>query len=180
MADIDHFGEEEEEEGEGAPEGDEGEPLILVVVGAHLRAEVGDRPLAYRVRERIVAWLRERFGGVAAAAEEEDDDDQAGLPCRVVVCTDVLYLNDAGLRVWPTVSVGGPGVNALSAFLGDKLASVFVIDDVMMIQMDPTLEEVTAAVWGIDHDATVDAVDAFLERYLDQFMTGATRAWGGE
>ena len=31
--------------------------LLLIVVGAHLRAEVADRPLAYWISGRIEDWL---------------------------------------------------------------------------------------------------------------------------
>jgi hypothetical protein len=172
-----------DESDQGPEQSEMGEPQILVVVGAHLRAEVGDRPLAYRVRQRVVGWLQDHFRveppeGLPEEAPGPEELSSAGLPCGVVVCSDVLYLNDAGLRVWPTISIGGPGVNALAAFLGDKLPSVFVIDDVMMVQMDPELKEVVASVWGIDHKSTVGAVDVFLDRYLDQFMEAATRGWG--
>ncbi len=176
-------------EGDGTPR-----PMILIVVGAHLRAEEADRPIAYALREKALAWLDARSGGAnapAAGLEEGEDagagegaadpgQPRPGHPCTVVVCTDVWYLNDASLRVWPTISVGGPGVNALSAYLADKLPGVLVVDDVLMIQMDPELSEATAAVWGVDHRATVSAAEAFAERYLDGFMSAATRGWWGE
>jgi hypothetical protein len=181
--DDDDEGDEEAAAGNGEADGDEaGEPLILIVVGAHLRAEVGDRPIAYGLRERMIEWLDGRFGrdgnGEADEDEAEDGGRLPGHPCGVVVCSDVWYLNDAGLRVWPTVSLGGPGVNALSAYLADKLPSVLVVDDVLMVQMDPEMTELTCAVWGVNHDATVAAVDAFVERYLEGFMAAATKAWG--
>src|SRR5262245_25499431 len=106
MADIDPFedepSEEESDEAEAEEDAlgaDEGDPLILIVVGAHLRAEVGDRPLAYRMRERVVAWLREHFRVERADADDRggggggDDADagEEGLPCGVVVCSDVWY-----------------------------------------------------------------------------------------
>ena len=31
--------------------------LVLIVVGAHLRAEEADRPLAYRLCEQVQAWV---------------------------------------------------------------------------------------------------------------------------
>lgn len=178
--DADAGGDDEDEE---APSG----PLVLIVVGAHLRAEMADRPIAYWLRDRVLAWLDARVAGdpaVAAAAADVEDADpgqpRPGHPCRVVVCTDVWYLNDASLRVWPTVSIGGPGVNALSAYLADKLPGLLVVDDVLMVQMDPELSEMTASVWGVDHAATVNAAEAFAERYLDAFMSAAVRGWGIE
>lgn len=187
------LGDEDEDEDDDDDDGDEeaqSGPLVLIVVGAHLRAEMADRPIAYWMRERVLAWLDAKFGvgggdpAVAAAAGEVEDADpgqpRPGHPCRVAVCSDVWYLNDASLRVWPTVSIGGPGVNALSAYLADKLPGVLVVDDVLMVQMDPELSEVTASVWGIDHAATVNAAEAFSERYLDAFMGAAVRGWGVE
>ena len=49
-------------------------------------------------------------------------------PLNPMVVSDVWYLNDPSLRNCPAISVGAPGVNALSAYLGDKLPSAFVID----------------------------------------------------
>jgi|GEM_PF-207925 len=193
----DGLGEAGDKEEAGANE-EEGSPrpMILIVVGAHLRAEAADRPIAYALREKVLAWLDARGGaanvpapatpgeggeGAEAGAGEQDPGlPRPGHPCTVVVCTDVWYLNDASLRVWPTISVGGPGVNALSAYLADKLPGVLVVDDVLMIQMDPELRETTAAVWGVDHRATVSAAEAFAERYLDGFLNAATSGWWGE
>ena len=177
---------DEDADGEEADTGDgDAGPLVLIVVGAHLRAEMADRPIAYWIRDRVLSWLDAKFAvdaaAAAAAADVEDADPgqpRPGHPCRVVVCSDVWYLNDASLRVWPTVSLGGPGVNALSAYLADKLPGLLVVDDVLMVQMDPELSEVTASVWGIDHAATVSAAEAFAERYLDAFMNAAVRGWG--
>ena len=67
------------------------------------------------LREEVNRRLIDRFG-----------DD---LPLDVVVCSDVWRLNDESISTRPTISIGGPGVNALSAFLGDKLSSVFVVED---------------------------------------------------
>ena len=67
--------------------------LVLLVVGAHLEAEVTDRALGYRLREQILAW-------------------QAGADCpqplRPVVCTDLWYLNNQPLRQRPAISIGRP------------------------------------------------------------------------
>lgn len=138
--------------------------LILVVVGAHLRAELRDRPAAARLRNAMLEWL-------------EDRHPDNALPHRVVLVTDLWYLNQDELRALPTVSVGGPRVNALTAFLGDKLPSAFSIDDVLLVQIDLAYEDLLASCWGADGVWTGAAVDAFLERYLDGFMTEATRDW---
>ena len=136
--------------------------LLLIVVGAHPRAEMTDRPVAYRLRDRMTAWLISKF----------PDDDP---PLTPMVVTDLWYLNDNALRRCPSVSIGGPGVNAFSAYLGDKLPSAFVVDDRLMVQMDLDLTDLIACCWGVDGPATGDAVEAFVNRYLDDFLEAAMR-----
>ena len=63
----------------------DGANLLLIVVGAHLRAEVADRPLAYRLRERIHAWLEKYGPGINVGL----------IP---VVCSDVWYMNQEALH----------------------------------------------------------------------------------
>lgn len=135
--------------------------LILIVTGAHLMAEAVDRPVAYGLRSQIAGWLGKR--GEPESAESP----------RVLVCSDVWYLNNDPLRSRPTISIGGPGVNALSAYLGDKLPSAFTIENVLMVQADLDFVEVLACCWGVDAASTAAAVEAFVERYLDGFMEAA-------
>ena len=137
--------------------------LLLIVVGAHPRAEMTDRPIAYRLRERMASWLLSKVS--------EGDP-----PLTPLVVTDLWYLNDAALRRSPSVSIGSPGVNAFSAYLGDKLPSAFVVDDRLMVQMDLDFTELVACCWGVDTETTGHAVDAFMDRYLDDFLEAATRA----
>lgn len=134
---------------------------LLIVTGAHLEAELHDRPIAYRLRATIEEWLRKRGHGDS----------------RVIVCSDVWYLNNDPLRRRPTLSIGGPGVNALSAFLGDKLASVFSIEDVLVVQADLDMVDLVACCWGRDPEATASAVDAFVDRYLGEFLGAAVAEW---
>lgn len=147
--------------------------LLLIVTGAHLRAESADRPIAYALRERIVRWLDARAGADGLDAPGEPDD--APRAFDVLVCSDVWWLNNDELRECPTISVGGPGVNALSAYLADKLDSAFVIEDWLMVQLDLDFDEVTACCWGMNHDATIEAVAAFETRYLESFLEAAAR-----
>lgn len=140
--------------------------LLLIVVGAHLRAEVADRPLAYRLRERILRWLDER--------RPAGDDPDWGEP-EVVVCSDIWYLNNDDLRSQPTISIGGPGVNALGAYLADRLETAFVIQDVLAVQVDLDFVDPVASCWGTTHGSTVNAIDAFCERYLDGFLEDAVK-----
>ena len=135
---------------------------ILIVTGAHLKAEAADRPLAYHLRKRMTDWLA-----------THGDPDNPESP-RVLVCSDVWYLNNEPLRARPTVSVGGPGVNALSAYLGDKLPSAFSIENILLVQADLDFIDVVACCWGRDDASTAAAVEAFADKYLDSFMTAAT------
>jgi hypothetical protein len=130
--------------------------VILIVVGAHLAAEVADRPVAYRLRDRMGAWLRER-----------------GREDTVIVCSDVWYLNHGELRQRPTVSVGGPAVNALSAYFGERVPSAFTIEGVLLVQMDLGLTDRVACCWGVSPEATEGAVEAFVGKYLEGFMEAA-------
>ncbi len=132
--------------------------VIPIVVGATLESETHDRPIARRLALTINRALG--FEGEDGAA---------------LVCTDLWYLNDAALRARPTVSVGRPDRNALSAYLGDKTPSAFVVDDVLMVQADPEMSEAVVCCWGVDARATGWAVDVFVERYLDAFIGAAGR-----
>ena len=131
--------------------------MILVVAGVSLRAEEMDRPLAYRLADEI----RERLGPDPAYS--------------VLVVSDVLYLNDEALAACPIISIGGPGVNNLSAVLFRELSSVLVVDNVLIIQMDVKLADLRCCLWGVDHERTVEALEIFLKRgHLDHFLQGAT------
>lgn len=138
--------------------------LLLIVVGAHPRAEVHDRGTAYRLRQSVERWMGQRYGA-----------EQRQWPVRPLVVTDVWFLNDASMRRCPAVSIGGPGVNAFSAYLGDKLPSAFCVDDTLMVQMDLDLTDVLACCWGVDAESTLGAVDVFTTRYLDAFLDAAVR-----
>ncbi len=147
----------------GAPQllGPDPAELLLIVVGAHLRAEEADRALAYRVREQMLAALWSL--GVTEGPGSR----------RPLVCTDVWYLNDDRLRYCPVVSIGGPGVNALTAYLADKAPGAFVVDDLYSVQLDVAYQDLHACIWGVDHEATRTAVDAFCSRYLKDFVAAA-------
>lgn len=141
------------------------ERLILLVTGAHLRAEAADRPVAYRLRGQLVDWLTAQGLGETPGCT------------RILVCSDLWYLNNDQLRSRPTISIGGPGVNALTAFLADKLPSAFAIEDHLLVQADLDFLDIIACCWGRDAAATGAAVTAFANRYLDAFMQAATHDW---
>jgi len=139
--------------------------LVCIVVGVQLRAELGDRPLAYRVEQE----LRHRLDAALGKPPE-------GEPPRLspVVITDVYYLNNEEMRTRPVISVGGPAMNALSAMLVDQLPTAVAIENTLVVQMDLELKDLRCAVWGMDHLDTVRAIDLFIAKgYLDQFVQGA-------
>jgi hypothetical protein len=132
-------------------------PHIMIVTGAHLSAEVYDRPLAYRLQSTILRALK---------------DDEVTEPHRkAIVCSDVWYLNQNNLRALPTISIGGPSVNALTAYLASRLPSVLAIDNTMIIQLDDR-DCPVATCWGIDASTTAAAIEAFEEKFLDHFLSG--------
>ncbi len=131
------------------------ENTIFIVAGATLRAEEMDRPLAYKLKQAIEGQLGENAAW------------------HVTVLSDIWYLNNEHFHSLPTISVGGPGVNALSANLFDLVPVVLEIDHVLRIQMDLTHEDRRCAIWGMDHESTVEAVDTFVQRgHLNRFLEG--------
>ena len=136
------------------------ETVLAIVVGAHLEAEVADRPLAYDLRRRIRGWQ-----------DEIACDD----PLEPLVLTDLWYLNEQTLRLRPTITIGRPEVNAATAYLATKVPTAFVADDAFRIQLDPELLDERVCIWGVDHRTTADAVDFFRERYFDEFLRCAHR-----
>jgi hypothetical protein len=135
------------------------ETLILIVVGAHLNAEVTDRPLAYRLCELIDDWRH-----------MHDVADEALHP---MVCTDLWYLNHNDLLLQPTLAIGDPEFNATTAFLANRIPTALVVDQSIRIHLDPELVELRACAWGVDPAQTTAAVETFCERYLDDFLRAA-------
>lgn len=129
--------------------------LLLVVVGSTLRAEEMDRPLGYFLRQRIEqAW-----------ATRED----AG-PLQVLVIADFRWLHEDDLHGQPTISVGGPGVNALAKQWLEEVPLSLAVEDQYYIQMDPDLEDARTSIWGMDNASTQIAVSVFIERFLPRFL----------
>lgn len=131
--------------------------LMLIVVGAHLDAELNDRPLAYRLRERVLEML--------------DEGDSRGL--IPIVCCDVWYLNDESLKLRPTISIGGPEINAATAWLAHRLPQAFVVEEAFRLHLDPELIDLRACLWGANVGATASGVDLLAERYLADYLEAA-------
>lgn len=131
--------------------------LLLVVVGAHLRAETADRPLAYSLCRRIREWVRQQGSRLT-------------LPIVPVVCSDLWYMSQQVLQRRPTISLGGPGVNALSAYYAQRLSPALVRENRMVIQLDPEFVDLRVCIWGVNHELTVTALEYFQEHYLDAYL----------
>ena len=134
------------------------ETTLLIVVGSSLRAELSDRMLGYRLRERILSW---------------QDEMSCDPPLLPVVCTDLWYLNADELRDRPVLTIGDPETNAATAYLAGKLPTAFIIDETLRVQLDLDYVDLRACIWGINPTTTVSAVDLFLERYLDGYLRSA-------
>jgi hypothetical protein len=87
-----------------------------------------------------------------------------------IVCSDVWYMNQEVLHSRPTISLGGPGVNALSAYYFDKLNTAVTRENQIFIQLDSEFIDLRVCIWGMDHDLTVDALELFTRQHLDGYL----------
>jgi hypothetical protein len=136
--------------------------LLLIVVGGQLRAEAADRPLAYRLLEAVQAQLHQQIGST-------------DWPIEPLVCTDILYMNQGELQARPTISIGGPGVNAVSAYLYQKLPTALAIEDKLVVQLDVDFADFRGAIWGVDAQHTLAALELFEQKYLPEFINALLR-----
>lgn len=134
--------------------------MLLIVTGSTLRAEELDRPLAYYLKQQVEARLE------ADGALPEDLP-----PVRVIA--DFRWLHEEPLQRLPTISVGGPGVNALAQKWLEDLPVSLAVDDQYYIQMDPDLDEPRVSIWGMDNPTTQIAASAFVQKFLPKFLTKA-------
>jgi hypothetical protein len=140
--------------------------LLWIVTGVQLNAELGDRPLAYRIESEIKQMLSTLL------------PTQHGEMPRLApaVVSDVYYLNSAEAQDRPVISVGGPGVNGLSGLLAEQLPMAVAIENVLVVQMDLEMNDPRCCVWGMTHLDTVRAVDLFIAKgYLKTFVEGVIR-----
>src|SRR5262245_12026225 len=104
---------------------------LFIIVGADLRAEISDRPLAARLRDRIVQWqgqLQDHESAAPVTAIEL---------ATIVVCTDLWYLNSRELMGLPAIAIGEPGLNAATAYLANRLPTAMVIEGRFRVHLDP-------------------------------------------
>jgi hypothetical protein len=144
------------------PDDNLAENSLLIVTGSTVCAEQTDRPLAYRLKSSAEQLLK-----------------HLGFECTIVVLSDLWYLNSETLRRLPTISLGGPSVNAVSAYLYKRIHNSLVIDDTLLIQMDPHFQDLRASVWGSDYTGTSDALDIFIRKgYLENFLSAVAAQLG--
>jgi hypothetical protein len=134
--------------------------LLLIVTGSTLRAEEMDRPLGYYLKQRIEQSLSE-----AATTGHHGLEDYV-----VRVVADFRWMHDKPLQNLPTISLGGPSVNALAHQWLVEVPVSLAYSERYFIQMDPELTEIRASVWGVDNATTQIAVSVFLDRFLPRFL----------
>jgi hypothetical protein len=134
--------------------------LLLIVTGSTLRAEEMDRPLGYFLKQRIEQTLFE-----APAKGHQGLEDYL-----VRVVADFRWIHDEPLQSLPTISLGGPGVNALSHRWLEEIPFSLDYSERYFIQMDPDLAEPRASIWGMDNNTTKIAVSVFVDRFLPPFL----------
>jgi hypothetical protein len=130
--------------------------LLLIVTGSTLRAEEVDRPLAYYLKQQI--------------DRHPAEGPHAGGGFQVRVVADFRWIHDDPLQEVPTISVGGPGVNALAHRWLEEVPLSLAVDGQYYVQMDPELTEPRASVWGMDNATTQIAVSVFVDRFLPRFL----------
>lgn len=132
-------------------------PALIIVVGAHPTAERNDRPIAAAIAHHL-----HQQGGNTRPNKN---------PTDILTLTDLWYLNDPAMRATPTISVGPPEHNALTASLTDRVPTAFVIDDRLCVQIDPELLDPIALIWGVSPKNTQAAAERFLTHHADHFLS---------
>ncbi|HEX5388018.1 MAG TPA: hypothetical protein VFW66_15045 [Gemmatimonadales bacterium] len=126
---------------------------IVLVTGTSITAEERDRPTAYGLK----AEIDRRGGGLAYR--------------RAVVVGDTWYLEHRIFHLNPTIAIGGPGANGVTADFTDELPTVLNLDERAFVQADFEGEVKRASLWGVDASSTLAAVEAFVQRgVLDDLL----------
>jgi hypothetical protein len=133
---------------------------LLIVTGSTLRAEEMDRPLGYYLKQRIENSLSEAIANGQASLEDY----------LIRVVADFRWIHDEPLQSLPTISLGGPGVNALSHRWLEEVPVSLAFSERYFIQMDPELAEPRVSIWGMDNTSTQIAVSVFVDRFLPRFL----------
>jgi len=128
---------------------------ILIVVGIDLKPEEVDRPLAYNLKKEI-----------------ESSPLCGDHPFRkCLVISDGLYTNDKIIQACPSIIIGGPGVNSAASQLVEKLPVYLSRDNRVFIQLDNEFKNRKISIWGMDRQATEEAVNLFIsDGILDDFL----------
>lgn len=134
--------------------------LLLIVTGSTLRAEEMDRPLGYYLKKQIEQVLSN-----PGAVSLQGVDDYF-----VQVVADFRWIHDEVLQRLPTISLGGPGVNALAHKWLEEVPVSLAYSEQYFIQMDPSLAEPRVSIWGMDNASTQIAVAVFVDRFLPRFL----------
>src|SRR5690349_5110116 len=122
--------------------------MLLLVTGSTLRAEEVDRPLAYYLKQQI--------------ERPESHDPPTLVSFRVRVIADFRWIHEELLQALPTISIGGPGVNALAHRWLEEVPVSMAVDEQYYIQMDPDLDQPRASIWGMNNETTQIAVSVFI------------------
>jgi hypothetical protein len=133
---------------------------LLIVTGSTLRAEELDRPLGYYLKQRIEDALAQSIATKRPGLEDY----------LVRIVADFRWIHDEPLQNLPTISLGGPGVNALSHRWLEEVPVSLAYSERYFIQMDPDLAEPRASIWGIDNVSTQIAVSVFVDRFMSRFL----------
>ncbi len=129
---------------------------ILIVVGSELVPEEKDRPLAYRLKERI-------------------DSKGCSTYQRAIVVSDRWYLDNDMFHICPTIIIGGPGVNYASAEFYKDTPVVWSEGDNAFLQVTEEDTPNHALLWGMDQAGSEQAINHFVEgKFLDHFLS---RSW---
>jgi hypothetical protein len=126
---------------------------VVIVTGSDLRAEERDRPTAYRLKQEV----------------DRRSDGQVFR--RAVVVGDSWYLENRVFHLNPSIAVGGPGVNGLAAEFAQSLPLVWTQDQRAYVQAQLEGSPKRAVLWGVDAEATMVAVQAFVSQgFLDDLL----------
>ncbi|HEY7682810.1 MAG TPA: hypothetical protein VH879_09220 [Gemmatimonadales bacterium] len=126
---------------------------VVLVTGSDIRAEERDRPTAYRLKQEI-------------------DRRSDGQPFRrAVVVGDAWFLANRIFHLNPAIAIGGPGVNGLAAELSQRVPVVWTQDQRAFVQAEFEEDPKRAVLWGMDAEATMVAVQAFVSQgFLEDLL----------